>query len=92
MQINTFAQQKAQEYKEAMEQGLIEFDPKMTHEKMFLVSKFEATPESMLVQGMLSMGDFQECSRFFKKVALAVHPDKNSHPFAAKAFLKIRNA
>lgn len=71
---------------------MIAFDAKMSHEKLFLVFKFVATPEAMLVQGMVSMSDSQECSRYFKKVALAVHPDKNSHPFAAKAFLKIRDA
>jgi len=53
-----------------------------------LVYKFLITPENWLNQGLIQM-DQSTLKSYYKKLALELHPDKNSHPQAKEAFQKI---
>ena len=48
--------------------------------KVFLVYKFDETPEAMIMQAINTMGDADRARFYFKGIARLVHPDKNSHP------------
>lgn len=64
----------------------------MPEDKVFLVYKFLETPEAMIMQGILAMGDQVQARAYFKKIARMVHPDKNRHPLANEVFYKISHA
>ena len=53
---------------------------KIPEDQVFLVYKFLETPEAMIMQGILAMGDQVQARAYFKKIARMVHPDKCRHP------------
>jgi len=67
-------------------------EAKLTFEKVFLVYKYNATNQQTLVSGMENMHSLESASQYFKKAALLIHPDKNSHPLAETVFKKLRNS
>jgi len=67
-------------------------DLKLTEDKVFLIYKFDETPESMILQAIETMGDKDQARAYFKGIARFVHPDKNGHPLANSVFQKISNA
>ena len=67
-------------------------DWKLSEEKVFLVFKFNETPDDLVVEGMMLMGNSEQTRSYFKKIAKLLHPDKNAHPLANQVFQKISNA
>jgi len=59
---------------------------KLSFQKVFLVLKFNATPDDVLLEGMKLMGDSDQTRSYFKKLAKLVHPDKNGHALASHVF------
>lgn len=59
--------------------------------QVFLVYKFVNTPVDMLIEGMKRMMKDQ-ATKYFRKLAIQLHPDKNSHPMAKDAFQKLAAA
>lgn len=55
----------------------------LTEKKVFLLYKFDQTPEAMILLAIESMGDRDQARAYFKGIAKMVHPDKNSHPLAS---------
>ena len=51
-----------------------------------MVFKFNETPDDVVLQGMMLMGDSEQTRSYFKKIAKLVHPDKNGHPLANQVF------
>ena len=78
--INKQASQQAKEYLNSQGLSSSEFT------KNFLIYKFNGTPLDIIVKGLKAMGDLNASKSFFKKIALQVHPDKNSHPLAKDVF------
>lgn len=64
-------------------------DEKLSYQKVFLVLKFNETPEDVLLAGMKLMGDSEQTRSYFKTCARLVHPDKNGHPLANTVFQKL---
>ena len=67
-------------------------DEKLSFQKIFLVLKFNETPDDLLLAGMKLMGDSEQTRSYFKKLARMVHPDKNGHTLANTVFQKLSNA
>ena len=68
------------------------YDAKLTFDKVFLVYKFNATSQENLINGMENMESLDQANQYFKKAALLIHPDKNSHPLAETVFKKLRQS
>ena len=66
-------------------------DEKLSYQKVFLVLKFNETPEDVLLAGMKLMGDSEQTRGYFKTCARLVHPDKNGHPLANTVFQKLHS-
>ena len=49
------------------------------------------TPLSLLVKGMAKKSE-QDVKKYYHKIAIQLHPDKNCHPQAKEAFQKIQHA
>lgn len=45
----------------------------------------------LLVQGMRQMSS-EQARKYFRSIAVMLHPDKNGHPLANEAFVKIQKA
>lgn len=58
----------------------------LTEKKVFLIYKFDQTPEAMIRLAIETMGDRDQARAYFKGVAKMIHPDKNSHPLANQTF------
>lgn len=50
-----------------------------------MVFKFASAPLEMVAEGIKRM-DKDEASKYFRKLAIQLHPDKCSHPLAKEAF------
>jgi len=60
-------------------------------DQVFLIYKFLETPMSIMIEGMSSKpGD--QMKKYFKQIAIQLHPDKNCHPKAKEAFQKVQKA
>jgi hypothetical protein len=57
----------------------------LTFDQVFLIHKFIETPQEILVEGMSKMPT-ESLKKYFRMVALQLHPDKNSHPLSKSAF------
>lgn len=57
-------------------------------ERIYLVYKFLNTPMEALIDG-LRMKSTSDLNKFYKKLAMQLHPDKNLHPKANEAFQKV---
>ena len=67
-------------------------NPDAVFDKVFLVYKFDATPEDIIVEGMRGLGSFENLHAYFKRLAKMTHPDKNSHAMANSVFQKVAQA
>ena len=59
-------------------------------ERVFLIYKLLAYPSNLLVQKLQAMNLSNTLHHYYRKVAVMVHPDKNRHELAVKAFLKFK--
>ena len=59
----------------------------LTFDKVFVVCKFLETPLKMVVEGLESKSR-DEIKKYYKQIAMSLHPDKNSHPKSKEAFQK----
>lgn len=64
---------------------------KASYDQVYLTYKFLITPLALLVKGMAKKTE-ADVKRYYHKIAIQLHPDKNSHPQAKEAFQKIQNA
>ena len=46
----------------------------------------------MIDEAIEAMGDRNQARSYFKSIARMIHPDKNAHPLASQAFLKVQSA
>jgi hypothetical protein len=60
-------------------------------DQVFLVYKFIETPIEMLAEGMGRLPK-ETAKKYFRTIALQLHPDKNAHPSAKEAFQKMQQA
>lgn len=86
--INQRSAQKTREYLSTHQSD----DGKLTEDKVFLVYKFNSTSQRTLVSGMIAQDSLEQAKSYFNKIALQVHPDKNSHPLAESVFKKLRES
>ena len=65
---------------------------KLNFDKVFLIYKLTSTKQLTLTNAMVSMQSLEQAKSYFNKLALQVHPDKNSHPLANTVFKKLRES
>ena len=63
----------------------------LNFDQVFLIYKFMETPLPILIEGMSSK-PLDKMKKYFKSIAIQLHPDKNCHPKAKEAFQKIQKA
>lgn len=85
---NRINQKAAQETKDFIAKNPAE---KVNKERIYLVYKFLHTPMEALTDGF-RMKSQPELNKFYKKLAMQLHPDKNLHPKANEAFQKVSSA
>ena len=66
--------------------------PCVAFENVFLVYKMKTTKFDTIKRHMQAMGSFEAANSYFKRLALLLHPDKNSHPLAEQVFKKVKEA
>lgn len=55
-----------------------------------MIYNFLETPSEKLIECLLNKSD-DDVKKYYKNIALQLHPDKNSHPRSKEAFQKIQN-
>lgn len=60
-------------------------------DQVFLVYKFLNTPETVIRKGIEGKDD-RTAKRYYRKIVMHLHPDKNRHPMAKEAFQKLQQA